>query len=1549
MAISIGATKQEEKKIHLSASTAPKYNGDYIRDVGFKYSVALGELSPGPDAMSNAVYTGTESRYRELLARDQQAKDENIRISMIKDIASARGGTPTEDDIEIVKALSAPQIYSDKLPTILEEAYAKRATELSATLMDEDTGILREAVAVNPEAALELLDRAEYATTRNMILENKIQSLLSRSEFRGIQDLPGHTWAWAQQLAPFWQDFVIGNAVPNSKPDSLLVGDNLDKAINYLWTLSPKDFKKELDRVEQDFMGRGDFLGLQRFFNSVHSYSRSDKAWDNVWQGIDVVGTLPVGKLALALKGAHKASVAPIADITASSVKMGRNSQAAEAIAKTAFSKGELPTSSITKVSDIEISLPSVARPHQTWVEDSKLPPAAVQRLEAALLEQDELVSRALAEPVRIDRLDANQLDTAFARAKDDIENMFYKDKYSIIDVVRKPATNADNLNYISVRFGLKNGDYFQSAEQAKNHSQWLGLRTNDFKIVPVESTGKWSIEVTRPIREDGLRGVEIETTHKSPNSWVNFALDFIRTPDDQVSKAQVIERSAVVYGSEHLATIMSELAKPFSRSRLPKKELAELEQVFKHQRVPSKATGKGTLFESVGELEEYFSETFRHLPTEAQIEAYSAYKKLSDLDWTIRNQDIYVQKVRAGIESITFKLKGLDFEIPLEGRVIDSFPSVNLQSRSNFKVGIIQDGLINGKYSSRYPNLKTREQIDGLLANGYKIVQVSGQFKHGADRFQYLVVRDFKRSALDPNQLSYNPGHKVDKFGHYLKQPNVTRDADGVISYYGDRGFANVRTEAEGIELAKRFNIARLKIKDKAPDAEIYVRDNLPITMDRLKKDIDNGFFDLNEEIHYVRSGQSTRSKFSSVDRDKFDDYTGNEHNPAGSITGRFIGEKDEFDLPTYTVENNVAHKFEGETKLSPLEALSVGLNNAVQVRIVNDYRVKSTEDFIREFGDILDGTSEDFRHGSLEFLYEPRYRRDADPTRVKRAESVRQAITSLLNQKTWVEKATDLYKERLVNSIRPVVGTAIADMVQDSVLPTIKNADQWLRAAAFHTKLGLFNPKQLFLQASAAVNVVSIAGKHGVKGASNFSQILMALRFTNDPAKIKKIAKTAVGFGPGEFEEMMAAYKRSGFSKVKGDVSALDLAAGPNVRSGQLKQVLDLGATPFNTGELIARSMSYSAAYSEWRAANKTAELTRQAEKTILARAQLLSGNMTRQSNARWQKGYLSVVTQFFGAQARLTEQMLSGGLFGNGRLTRAEKARLFLGMSAMYGVPVGTGMTVGVAPVRDMLRDWLAENEIEYDQTLAEPFIDGFASSFLELVTGGDFTVSEKYGLGGLPTFWELFKEDSTLTELLMGASGGIIFDTLGDTVPMWQGLWSTIDLNDQTVFPITVGELIEPFRVITTANSIVRLWEATNIQKWMSRNGTVLTDINETEAWISSVFGLDPERVSNAYNQADAVKKWQEHDTKMRKEISVDLTRAVQAYRMGTDDIGDTLISRSRKTAIKLGLDNKEFARLLQKAIAQEGFDDVIAEKFTKKAQERAIRMENNNGL
>src|SRR5690606_26227261 len=121
----------------------------------------------------------------------------------------------------------------------------------------------------------------------------------------------------------------------------------------------------------------------------------------------------------------------------------------------------------------------------------------------------------------------------------------------------------------------------------------------------------------------------------------------------------------------------------------------------------------------------------------------------------------------------------------------------------------------------------------------------------------------------------------------------------------------------------------------------------------------------------------------------------------------------------------------------------------------------------------------------------------------------------------------------------------------------------------------------------------------------------------------------------------------------------------------------------------------------------------LSRRDEAQILQRAKDLTGNMTRESNAGWQKGYAAVFTQFFGYQARIMEQFLGK------KLTTAEKLRLFTGYSMAYGIPVATGAVTGVIPWRDVAYDTILDMGYDPEGTAVEPFMDGFASVATEFI--------------------------------------------------------------------------------------------------------------------------------------------------------------------------------------------------------------------------------------
>src|SRR5690606_26718429 len=154
--------------------------------------------------------------------------------------------------------------------------------------------------------------------------------------------------------------------------------------------------------------------------------------------------------------------------------------------------------------------------------------------------------------------------------------------------------------------------------------------------------------------------------------------------------------------------------------------------------------------------------------------------------------------------------------------------------------------------------------------------------------------------------------------------------------------------------------------------------------------------------------------------------------------------------------------------------------------------------------------------------------------------------------------------------------------------------------------------------------------------------------------------------------------------------------------------------------------------------------------------------TANMTRESNAPWQKGCAAVLTQFWGYQARVMEQFIGK------KLTAAEKMRLFVGYSDAYGIPVAAGATAGCIPWRDIVIDQSLQMGFDVDDTALEPFVDGLASTFYEGIFGNELNIADRYGPGGIPTFYDILRGDAEISEFFLGASGSIGLETAASAV-------------------------------------------------------------------------------------------------------------------------------------------------------------------------------------
>src|SRR5690606_12797419 len=402
---------------------------------------------------------------------------------------------------------------------------------------------------------------------------------------------------------------------------------------------------------------------------------------------------------------------------------------------------------------------------------------------------------------------------------------------------------------------------------------------------------------------------------------------------------------------------------------------------------------------------------------------------------------------------------------------------------------------------------------------------------------------------------------------------------------------------------------------------------------------------------------------------------------------------------------------------------------------------------------------------------------------------------------------------------------------------------------------------PKQFFVQANSLVNVFSIGGIDGLRGGLVYAPFRMAAQ-AGSPEVLKAIANAVSKTGVMKSDEFLESYRlyiKSGYHIVGKDTAFLDDIRGPElVRSapGQaFHTTLSWGRTPFQEGERIVRIAAWNAAYLEKKKALKGKAISRRDEAEILKRAKDLGANMSRESNAAWQKGYASIFTQFFGYQARLTEQLLGK------KLTRAERLRLFVGLSAVYGFPVGAGALTGVIPVRELVIDQLLQMGVDPGSDPAiEAMVDGFASAMVEYIVGDEreLNIAGRYGPGGLPNFWEFLSGDADAYELFLGASGSIAIQTATDAWPFLKAVFSSFLDYEGSMYKLTAEDMIKPFRNISTVNDAVGLWQVYNLGIWASRNGVNIAEMDLPQAVVAVLTGLQPASIEEGFQKNEARK-------------------------------------------------------------------------------------------
>jgi len=381
----------------------------------------------------------------------------------------------------------------------------------------------------------------------------------------------------------------------------------------------------------------------------------------------------------------------------------------------------------------------------------------------------------------------------------------------------------------------------------------------------------------------------------------------------------------------------------------------------------------------------------------------------------------------------------------------------------------------------------------------------------------------------------------------------------------------------------------------------------------------------------------------------------------------------------------------------------------------------------------------------------------------------------------------------------------------------------------------------------------------------------------FTKDKSIIAHKASLGGGLGmsPRDFMESYDALKRTGIMNVAGEVAWKDDVLDPSMHYSKWGQFLEKGTMFFKGGERFARISGWNVAYLQWRKANPGKRLTDSDIGELVRKTNDLTVNMIRSSTPAYQQGLMSIPTQFFSYQLRMAE------LYMGGRLTKAEKLRMFTAHSALYGVPVGLGATTAVYPWYDDMRQGFLERGIDVNNPATAAFLNGLPSVLLKGIVGEDYAVGQRYGPGGLSVVKELMNDEKSAIELLGGASASIILDAVASASPAWAGV--TNYLTGREGPQLTEQDLIRAASTISSVNQATKAYFMVTAGKYITKNGVELGDATGMDAFFIAGFGLTNQKIGDTFLKIDSIRQRTDAIRTAQKEYN----RQMSNFRNATD--------------------------------------------------------------
>lgn len=791
-------------------------------------------------------------------------------------------------------------------------------------------------------------------------------------------------------------------------------------------------------------------------------------------------------------------------------------------------------------------------------------------------------------------------------------------------------------------------------------------------------------------------------------------------------------------------------------------------------------------------------------LDTAEQLGAYRSIRDIHDTLFELKNKELFRELELGGFKAVFPTNRVATYADDLGDTTAENLEAQRVTNFVNPNKVIPQEDISKIKriYNFATDSVEDVGRINAEDVLDWKIYELKYPLEVGDEIINYAVAK--------PTHIKPLPRYVLNKRVGYI--PKIDKNIFWVVEMVGDKMVNGVvKTDF------RRVN----RFFDNPLDAQIWAND-------LRAKGVRNE----------VRSG-----------REWLDDAPGRrEEFEAQIFGGLYGGQRHQGNVP-FGLDGTEAERLGG------VEAMEAYMNHiATRMPAVN-FRSSLIQRFLNSAVNPADGKSYLKNPGD----WRSELIKNMPPERRSALTAMQNWISDQVRIPTTEERVWGNLQQSIAKSVMNVPGAG-RTLSKWAMQIGAKDITAQMRGLAFHATLGWLNPAQLFVQAmgaSLAMSVDPIQAPFRMRKAL----AIRAAMFGQSEDGIRKVA-TAAMIDEDDFLRMTEAYRRTGLHEAT--LSTGDYAALQGLPDGyeSLRYLANKGLIFFREGERFARNYAWIQAYEEVTKGMKFVKGQKLPDNVIdmiTDRHFHYTLNLTRANRAFWQKGLLSIPTQFWQISAKFIENMLPNFLVKtpNG-WTGKEKSMILMGQVALFGaagIPYGTSMT-------SSLINWISSDD-DYglgvkDEQAQIMLQGGLTELMLYNWTGGKLDITNRLSIpAGIEQMIEIMTSDNkTTADLVFGVSG-----ELGSRT------WQAIKLNSMILYSIAdsdeasfdadvardvvdnVAQIVSSWKNYQKA----RLWE--RLQYVPDRNGNRIFEIddeNQRAILFAQKIGIAPKDLDNYYS-------------------------------------------------------------------------------------------------